>query len=430
MKFTSFVKAGALAITAILVAAGCDNPDNGPVINEEPRTNFFSFEAYSFDINSAVQYDKGDNYLEIWLSPVSGLTSSKEIKANGDYVVLNTHKSFLGGRDRFNSQTSKESYIRFGDRKFSYGNEGTAYIEAEIVNDSLKVEFLAEKLYTKNTHVPPAAILSGEYKGKFTVEKEMPYANDWGYDREHAAIEKAVVTTREDRYNSIITLYEAGGIEAIRIELPDDSIGKEFLLTSSETPEDINLYVSENKYALKGAAGTIKTSVEEETVVVSISLLRNGSQLRVEYTGSYESETVKLNRFIYDYEGESAYEGTHTIVKLMAEDNGSTLKLFFSPSEGYTISDANSTHMPILTVPASVVNTGKNAFMELTGWEFAYDMMQAWPYEDEYRPHPAETDWIEINREGNVYEVEFILTSQATDMQTSTIDVYYKGEAR
>ena len=49
---------------------------------------------------------------------------------------------------------------------------------------------------------------------------------------------------------------------------------------------------------------------------------------------------------------------------------------------------------------------------------------------DEYRPHPAETDWIEVNREGNVYEIEFILTSQGTGSQTSTIDVYYQGEAR
>jgi hypothetical protein len=114
----------------------------------------------------------------------------------------------------------------------------------------------------------------------------------------------------------------------------------------------------------------------------------------------------------------------------MVEDKGGVLKLFFSPSEGYNIAGANSTHMPILTLPSSVINAGKKTFNELTDWEFAYDVMQVWPFVDEYRPHPAETDWIEVNRDGNVYEIEFVLTSQGTGSQTSTIDVYYKGEAR
>ena len=86
--------------------------------------------------------------------------------------------------------------------------------------------------------------------------------------------------------------------------------------------------------------------------------------------------------------------------------------------------------MPILTLPSSVVNAGKKTFNELSEWEFAYDVMQAWPFVDEYRPHPAETDWIKVNRDGNVYEIEFVLTSQGTGSQTSTIDVYYQGEAR
>ena len=114
----------------------------------------------------------------------------------------------------------------------------------------------------------------------------------------------------------------------------------------------------------------------------------------------------------------------------MVEDKGGVLKLFFSPSEEYNIAGANSTHMPILTLPSSVINAGKKTFDELTDWEFAYDVMQSWPYENEYKPHPSYSDWIEINRDGMEYEVEFILTSQATGMQTSTIDLYYKGKAQ
>ena len=427
MKLLSFAKAAAMAILGTIIMSGCEKPGDGPASSEEPKTNYFIYNGYEFEINSAVQYDKGDNSVEVWLSPISGLTTSKEIKAGGDYVVFNTHRSYLGGRDRFSADASKDSYICFGEQKFAYGDQGTAYIDVAMTSDSLKVNFLAEVLQTKNSPVP-AAMLSGSYAGTYTVEKEQPYANDWGFDREHTAIEKAVYTTREDEGDFSITLYEANDAEAIRIEMPEDEFGDEILLSSPQTTP--KLYIRGIEFSLQGAAGTIKTSVDKDAATVSISLVKDGRTLRAEYSGAYEKETVKLNRFIFDYEGESPYEGNHKIVKLMVEDKGGVLKLFFSPSEGYSMSEANSTHMPILTLPSSVINAGKKAFNVLTDWEFAYDVMQSWPFVDEYRPHPAETDWIEINCNGNVYEIEFILTGQATDMHESKIDVYYKGEAR
>ena len=427
----SYLKAAALAIFGMTLAFGCENPDQTPVGTDAPRVNYFTYTDYSFDINSAVQYDKGDNSVEIWLSPVSGLTTSSEIKAQGDYVVLNTHRSYLGGRDRFNSQNSKDSYIRFCDHKYAYGNEGTAYIEADIKNDSLKVTFLAEVLHTKYSPAP-AVMLSGTYAGTYIIEKEKAYVNEWGMDREHIAVAKAVYTTREDGGNASITLLETNGAEGVKIELPDSKIGKEFLFTTSETPKDIVLKYNDGAYLdLKGAVGYINTSMTETAVKVSVSLVKDGMHLRAEYSGAYESETVKENRFIFDYEGESPYEGKQEIVKLMVSDNGSAMKLYFSPSEGYSIGNhINKTHMPILTVPSSIVNAGKKTFNELSGWEFGYDVMDVWPYEDAYRPHPAAEDWIEINREGNVYEIEFVLSSIGEGLQTSTMDLYYKGEAR
>ena len=214
MKLLSFAKAAAMAILGTIIMSGCEKPGDGPASSEEPKTNYFIYNGYEFEINSAVQYDKGDNSVEIWLSPISGLTTSKEIKAGGDYVVFNTHRSYLGGRDRFSADASKDSYICFGEQKFAYGDQGTAYIEVTMTNDSLKVNFLAEVLQTKNSPVP-AAMLSGSFAGTYTVEPDKPYANDWGFDREHTAIEKAVYTTREDKGDFSITLYEANGTEAI-----------------------------------------------------------------------------------------------------------------------------------------------------------------------------------------------------------------------
>ena len=431
MKLTSFAKAAAMAILGIMLTAGCQKPDNGPT-TEEPRTNFFVYDGYSFDIRSAVQYDKGDNSVEVWLSPVSGLTTSKEIEAGGDYVVFNTHKSFLGSRDRFNSQSSKESYICFGEQKFAYGKEGTAYIEADIRNDSLIVSFLAEKLYTK-ADVKPLGILTGEYKGPLTIEKEKPYENEWGFDREHHKLASALMTMREDDGDWSLAFMDESGKEAIKIELPSDKMEKPIIFTADSKPSYLTVrYDGGNKLSLDGASGQISiTNDEKHAMIFSLTINAQGRILRAEYKGGFKAEIKKLNRFKYTYDGDSPYEGTQTIVKLMVEDKGGVLKLFFSPSEGYSISNANSTHMPILTIPSSIINKGTKSFRTdiKEDWEFAYDMMQVWPYTDEYRPHADYNDWVKINREGKEYEVELMLTSLGEGMQTSWMDLYYKGEA-
>ena len=436
MKLISIAKAAAVAILGTMLTVSCEKPNNGPATPEDINTNFFIYDGYSFVINSAVQYDKGDNTLEFWLSPVSGLTTSEEIKAGGDYVVINTHKSYLGNRDRFNTPQSKDSYICFCEQKFAYGNVGTAYIEVQIANDNLTLNFLAEKLYTKADN-KPSGLLSGEYKGTFVVEKEQPYNNDWGYDRKHTAIKKAVFTTREDGGDSTIALFEENGSEGIRIEFPNINVDensaytKEYHITASDYPQELKLYTKGRKYALKGAAGTIRTTVNNNEVIVNISLIKDGSQLCAVYSGAYERKTVKLNRFVYEYVSyDTKVETRNNIVELLVEESGDKLKIGFSPSDGYSFPSANYTHMPILTIPASIINTGKKNFNQLTGWEFLYDIMQVWPYENDEKPHPADTDWIYINHNDDVYEIEFVLTSQGTLSKPCSIDVYYKGEVK
>jgi len=139
---------------------------------------------------------------------------------------------------------------------------------------------------------------------------------------------------------------------------------------------------------------------------------------------------VKQNRYVYDYEGTSSYEGKHHIVQLMVEQKGAVTRFFFSPSEGYTIATSTYLHMPVLSIPSDIINDGRKSFLELSGWEFAFDMMQVWPYDNEYRPYPDASDWIEVNHVNGVYEINMELSSQATGMPRSSIDIYFKGEAR
>ena len=437
MRNTHLALAASIFMTSLFLLAGCTEPDDTtPVTPEEESTCYFIYDGYHFDINSAVRYEKGDNSVEIWLSPLSGLTTSEAIQNAGDYVVLNTHVTYLGKRDRFEGATSKNSYLKFTDLEFAYGDKGTAYIEADIIDGELILNFLAEVLRTKDSPVP-AIMLKGEYKGTFVTETESRYSNEWGFDRERTGLSSAVYTTREDGGYSSVTMIDENGNEAVTILMSPENIkNKSFTFTATDKVDGLRLeYLGGADFDLDDASGTIMTKITEDgNLEASVDVLKNGKQLRAQYSGAYVKETVKTNRYIYDYKcngsfEDNSYEGKHDILKFMISGE-ERISFYFSPTEGYTVGSVNSTHMPILTVPASVINDGKKLFKDIAGWEFAFDMMQVWPYADEFRPHPADTDWIEINHDGDTYEIEFILSGNASGMDSSSIDVYYKGEAR
>lgn len=432
MRNTRFALSVSVFMTSLFLLAGCTEPDgNTPAAPEEEPTCYFIYDGYHFDINSAVKYEKGDNSVEIWLSPLSGLTTSEAIHDAGDYVVLNTHVTYLGKRDRFEGATSKNSYMRFTDLEFAYGDKGMAYIEADITDGELTLNFLAEMLHTKESPVP-VIMLKGEYKGAFVTETESRYSNEWGFDRERARLSSAVYTTREDGGYSSVSMLDENGNEAVAILLSPENINKSFTFTASDKVDGLRVeYLGGADFGIDDASGSIMTKITEDgNLEASVDLLKNGKQLRAHYSGAYSEETVKTNRYVYDYEGNSSYEGRHEIIRLMVKPGAEITSFYFSPSADYKIEGSNYTQMPVLTVQSSIINQGKKSFTEITGWEFAFDLMQVWPYADEYKPHPADTDWIEINHEGDTYEIEFVLSSNATGMQGSSIDVYFKGEAR
>lgn len=421
MKKISFARLAAAAIAALTLVSGCKEPDNGNGIKEEPRTNFFTYDGYTFDINSVVKYEKGATAVELWLSAEEGATSAEAIREAGDYVVLRTSTSYLGQRDYFKEAKSKDSYIRFTELEFAYGDQGTAYIEVSLERDQIKIDFLAEKLYTK----AEGAVLSGSYTGSYSVEKEQPYQNEWGLDRDRNNLTGASFISREDGGKTSVILYEGKESEAVSLKVDPEDINKEF--TAAEFGKVTLTYNGGVPFDLRNATGTISTSLNDGNLNININVTNKEFQLRAVYSGEYEEKLVKLNRYRFDYEGESPYEGEQSIVKLMVKEGGNSVQFYFSPSEGYTITEANSTHMPILTVPSSLINSGKKLFKDIEGWSFAYDVMEVGPFEDTYKPAPGENDWIIINNENGEYEIEMLLTGNATGMYGSSIDLYYKG---
>lgn len=431
MKSYRLAFAATLLIITSALHCGCTKPDTPVPPAEEDDTCFFIYDGYRLEINSAVRYEKGDNSVEIWLSPDHGLTTTSQIGQSGDYVVINTHVTYLGSRDRFNGATSKNSFIRFGGLEYAYGDKGTAYIEADIKGDELTLDFLAEALYTRSDS-GPAIMLKGQYKGGFTTETEKEYENEWGFDRERSELSSAIYTTREDGGPASIDLLDKNNTEAISVILNEKDINKTFKFTAADKVSGLKLtYNGGVELSLDGASGTIITSLNENSgnISVSIDILRDGRQFRAEYAGAYVRKIVKLNRYDYFYEGSSQYIGKHEIVKLMVVSDANSTKFYFSPNEAYNTTYTDQ-HMPILTVPTSIINAGRKSFLEMSGWEFAFDMMQVWPYDNDYKPHPSGDDWIEIRYEDGMYEVEFILSGSAIDMKGSRIDLYYKGEAR
>ena len=423
-----------LTMAAVLVAAvGCDK-NTQPTDSPKPeRTNFFVYDGYSFDINSVVRFDKGDNSVELWLSPESGLTTSEAIEKAGDFVVVNTNVSYLGGKDRFSGQPSKSSFLRYGNNlEFTYGKEGIAYIELSMTDTELTLSFMSEKLYTRSA-AETSVMLQGSYSGKYITEIELPYSNEWGFDKERKALAKAHYQTYEDDSFSTFTLYDEAGSPAVELSVNPSKVGKKINLTGTSTAQDVKIrYNNGQKYNLTNTVGTIETSFEGETAYINVDLNNDGRKFRAHYSGQYTSRYVKLNRFIYEYGGAdetSYYEGRHEVVKLMTKRSGDSQTFYFSPSESYTINTANSTIMPVLTVPTSIINAGKKAFTEISGWYLAFDLMQVSPFESEYKPHPDEKDWIEIRYANDKYEIDLELSGIATGMPVTHLDANFIGKA-
>ena len=412
-----------LAIFISITACEKSNQNGGS--KQEKESNYFVYDGYYFDIKSVVSYEAGDNLMEFWLSSTEGLTTSKDIEAAGDYVVLNTHKSYLGSRDRFSGASSEYSSIRFCNESFTKGDLGNAYIEVAIVDEVLTLDFVAENLSTKAVAATPVK-LKGCYTGTYVVDAEERYTNEWGLNRDRQSITEAIYTTYEDG-KDIVTLTDS---KAINISLqfnPERLNTKVTLPTKNDISDIIITYDNGKIFKLNNSIGFFSVKKDNDGINVEVDIKDADSRIRVYYSGEYKGVHSKLNRYIYDYEGDSSVEGWHDIVKLMVKNSSTTAKFFFSPSAGYSIGNSNSTHMPILTVPAEIINAGKTYVKNLNGWSLSYDLMQVSKFENEEKPHAGDEDWIEISKDGDNYTINLEITATSTTMPGSSLDIFYTG---
>ena len=415
------------ALISVMALAGCQK-ETQTTPEPEVKTNFFTYDGYSFDINSAARIDKGDNTVELWLSPDKGLTTMADYLASGDYLAICTHKSYLGTRDRFTGQASKNSFIRFADKEFKSGQDGTAYIEANIANDSLKLDFLAEKMYTRSA-VQQGALISGTYAGLITEIKEEGYANEWGFNMERADIKKVTYIEQEDGSGLSIIIADDLYNESLNITITPDLINKILSFSNDARQQGVSVtYYGGVEFDLTKALGSIQTELKDNNLSVKLDLTNSDFRVRANYNGAYTYKLAKLNRYIFDSGTTSALNGRTEIVKLMVKDAGDNTMFYLSPNLAYTTKQ-DYTYMPILTVPDAIINAGKTYFKDIKNWDFKYDMMQVGPFESTEKPYPADNDWVEISFRNGIYEVDVELTGNADGLPKSSIDLFYKGKA-
>ena len=65
MRHYHITRIVAAAVAAIGLISGCQETGNENQMIEEPRTNFFTYDGYSFDINSVVKYEKTASAVEL-----------------------------------------------------------------------------------------------------------------------------------------------------------------------------------------------------------------------------------------------------------------------------------------------------------------------------------------------------------------------------
>ena len=156
------------ALAGLFCLLSCGKTPTPDSERQGQYTNTFTLDGSEYTIGSVVRFDQDNNTVQFWISQEEGLTTVESIEEAGEYLVISTHKSYLGSRDRF---TKAGTFVKFGNRRFAYGDEGLGYIETSFTEEEMSIEFAVENLNTKSDDAAEetAAALKGDYKGTYAT---------------------------------------------------------------------------------------------------------------------------------------------------------------------------------------------------------------------------------------------------------------------
>lgn len=410
---------------------GCRKTPTPDTIEQDQFTNTFTLDGSEYTIGSVVRFDQDNNTVQFWISQEEGLTTVKSIEEAGDYLLISTHKSYIGSRDRF---TKAGTFVKFGNQRFAYGDEGMGYIETSFSDEEMSIEFAVENLSTKADDAAEelSVALKGDYKGTYATYTEEALDNEWAMNLERFDIAGAHVIFREDGGVDTYTLYDRSGIVAVEFTLPQSRRGLPTLFAMTEDADEAFRIRYNDKYDadMNLAFGSIIALADEDGLKVSFDITDNENRIRAEYEGSYTSSMVKANRYIYSSGSSygSGYDGKFFLTGLRTEQEFGKIILKFIP-EG---TDEMYSDIPELTITDfGLIGQEKIDLRNTPGWYFEFDRIAVECYDNEWKPAPMAGSWLTImemeDGDGIIIDME-LATEDPTFKYISTIDLYYEGE--
>lgn len=423
MKTFNWLTGTALIIIATL--AGCRPSQQPTEQDKDVFKNEFTYDSEIHRIGSVVRFDQDNNTIQFWISEEEGLETVDEIERTANHLIISTHRSLIGSRDRF---SKAGSFIRFGKMQYSSGDEGMGYIETDLNGDEITLTFAVEKMSTRSDEAE--AVLRGEFKGTYATFTEEPLYNEWSFERKRNVLADARVIVREDGKADTYTLYDNSGNDVIEFRMPQNRRGLPTIFAiGDERSEEFNISFSNTgDIDLSMAYGSITAIPANENIKISFDITYEGNRTRAEYEGTFRIETAKTNRYIYDsgYPYGSLYDGAFLLTGLRTEKESESITFIFIPNG----TEGMDTDIPELTISdLSLIGRENIDLRNTPGWYFEFDKISVGPYENEWKPAPVAGSCLTIieTEEGFYIDME-LATEEPTFKYVSAIDLHYEGE--
>lgn len=406
----------AFAVMSMIALGSCEEQTPESPFQPEVVPGSFEYDGNTYAIRSVVVYELG-NDTQLWISETAGYTTVEEIENSIGELVITIPNSKLGGQKLTFEQTG--NFVRYDDKE----NSGFCMISCEIDKESKNISFEFTSQYLKSA---VRNAISGRYEGPYSEYNESGISNAWAYNRTVADITSAKYIQMEDNSPSRFILY-SGEEEAVDFTIDPESINKTVLVSTNNIPYGTSVHFDEGEeFKLQGSYGSIKVSIENDNMSVSLRLTNEGGKtLRAEYVGDFVKKAGnKFNRCVFESgsvtkenETKYGYDGRFSINNLSVNEGGD-LTIRFNPgeSEDGTLIDLNN--IPTLRISRAMIDAGEIDLSKTSHeWSFTYHTFQLYSYDPARPESPKALDGsvLEVKKEANgSYTVNLELMYETT----------------
>ena len=367
----------------------------------------FEYEGNTYGIRSVVVYELG-NDTQLWISETAGYKTVDEIENSIGELVITIPNSKLGGQKETFEQSGK--FIRYDDKE-SYG---FCMVKCTVdkASSNISLEFSSQTMKAAATNA-----ITGRYSGPYSTHTEQTLENQWAYNRKRANVTSAEFIEMENGAPSRFILY-SDEYEAVDFTIAADKLGKTVLVTTNNIPTGTSvLFDDGEEFKLRGSYGSIKVSIDNETLTASVNLTNEaGKTLKAEYSGEYtKSLGNKYDRCIFHSGTDGyGYNGRFALASLKAVEDAN-ITLSFTPGTGTdenTMIDGNQ--IPTLRISRAMLNKGEiDLYTTTENWSFTYHTFQVYSFDPDQADRPRATKGSKLSvkkTDNGEYEVDLMVS--------------------